>query len=133
MPAGNNHLVSPQEWLARAQSNFKLAQTDKTDDIFWEDLCFNLQQAVEKAIKSVLLFKGVDFPFVHDIARLITLIKENGITWPEELDEAAELSEYAVETRYPGFFEEVSEVEYLKALEITQKVLIWAEKFVTIK
>lgn len=133
MRAKKANLGTPEEWLTRARSNFKLAQTEKTEEIYWEDLCFELQQCVEKSIKAVLLSKEVEFPYVHDIARLITLVKEKGITWPEELDEAAELSEYAVEARYPGFFEEVTEEEYQRAYEIAKKVLNWAESIITKK
>ena len=38
-----------------------------------EDLCFEAQQAAEKAIKAVLVFKGIKLRFVHDIAELLTL------------------------------------------------------------
>ncbi|MFQ5706636.1 MAG: HEPN domain-containing protein [bacterium] len=127
MSEKKDNLGSPQEWLARARSNLKLAQSEKTEEIYWEDLCFELQQCAEKSIKAVLLFKGIEFPYVHDIARLITLAKEKKILWTEELDEAAELSQYAVEARYPGLSEEVSEEEYKQALEVAKRVLEWAE------
>lgn len=48
-------------------------------------------------------------------------VKEKQISWAQELDEAAELSEYAVEARYPGLSEEVSEDEYKKHRHGKQK------------
>ncbi len=39
--------------------------------------------------------------------------------------EAVILSDYAVETRYPGNYESVGEEEYLRALEITKSVCGW--------
>ena len=38
----------PREWLNRARSNLARAKT-RTDDAYWEDLCFDAQQAAEKA------------------------------------------------------------------------------------
>ncbi len=60
----------PREWLNRAHSNLVLAQTPG-EDIYLEDLCFNLQQAAEKAIKGLLIKHGVAFPYVHDIGELL--------------------------------------------------------------
>ncbi|RMH90813.1 MAG: HEPN domain-containing protein [Calditrichaeota bacterium] len=130
MPSKPTEPGSPQEWLARARSSLLLGKVAKTEEIYWEDLCYQLQQAVEKALKAVLLHHGVAFPYVHDIARLITLIQNAGIHFPDELYSAANLTGYAVETRYPGISEEVTEEEYWQALSVAEKVLNWAEKLV---
>jgi HEPN domain-containing protein len=47
----------PREWLNRARSNLALAREQKPG-IYLEDLCFNAQQAVEKAIKGLLIKLG---------------------------------------------------------------------------
>ncbi|WP_341482902.1 HEPN domain-containing protein [Salinibacter ruber] len=36
-----------------------------------EDLCFDVQQAAEKALKGLLLHLEVSFPYTHDLADLI--------------------------------------------------------------
>src|SRR6266702_1719074 len=43
----------PREWLNRARSNLARARA-KIPDAYLEDLCFDAQQAAEKAIKAVL-------------------------------------------------------------------------------
>jgi HEPN domain-containing protein len=53
--------TDPREWLNRAKSNLALAKND-TVDVFPEDLCFEAQQAAEKAIKAVFVHRGVSFP-----------------------------------------------------------------------
>ena len=50
-----------------------------------EDLCFDAQQAAEKAIKAVLIARGVYFPLVHDLARLLTILGQSGETIPRPL------------------------------------------------
>ncbi len=46
---------------------------------------------------------------------------------PEEIKETAELSVYAVDTRYPGDYDPVTEPEYKLALAMAEKVIKWAE------
>lgn len=117
----------PQEWLARAKSNLVMARREKTEDLFWEDLCFETQQAAEKALKAVCQYRGILFRYVHDLEELITALEKNGVGVPEKVKEAEILSQYAFETRYPGDFETVSEVEYRRALTLAEQVVSWAE------
>ena len=58
---------TPEEWLRRAKGNLALAKQRKPRDAYWEDLCFEAEQAVEKALKAVLRSRGIDFPKTHDI------------------------------------------------------------------
>ncbi len=64
----------PREWLNRARSNLLRAK-EEVPGVYLEDLCFDAQQAAEKAIKGVLLARGIDFPYIHDLARLLTLLE----------------------------------------------------------
>ena len=67
----------PREWLNRARSNLALAK-NRVPDAYLEDLCFEAQQAAEKAIKALLIRSEVDFPYVHDLARLLSVLEEAG-------------------------------------------------------
>jgi HEPN domain-containing protein len=111
MPPRRKAPGSPQEWLARAKSNLAMAKKEKTKEIFWEDLCFETQQATGKALKAVCQHKGILFRYVHDLEELITTLEKKGVTVPANVKEADVLSQYAFETRYPGDFESVSEEE----------------------
>jgi HEPN domain-containing protein len=44
----------PREWLNRARSNLNRARAELAE-VYFEDLCFDAQQAAEKAIKAVLI------------------------------------------------------------------------------
>src|SRR5574341_1919040 len=91
----------PREWLNRARSNLTLAKA-KRKGVYLEDLCFDAQQAAEKAIKALLVKKGVAFPYVHDIAHLLTLVEQTALQIPDPVRRAEDLTRYAVVTRYPG-------------------------------
>jgi len=117
----------PREWLNRARSNLSRAKS-RIPEVYLEDLCFDAQQAAEKAIKALLVKKGIAFPYVHDIAYLLTLVEQNAVQIPDPVRRAEALTRYAVVTRYPGVAEPVSESHYRDALVSAGAVLRWAEE-----
>ena len=117
----------PREWLNRARSNLAQASV-RLPEVYLEDLCFQAQQAAEKAIKAVFIARKTPFPYVHDLARLLTLLEEAGETVPEEVRSAARLSRFAVEPRYPGFGRPISEEEYQALVGVAREVVRWAEQ-----
>lgn len=130
MPADRREMGTPEEWLKRAKSNLVRAKQPKPDEAFWEDYCFDAQQAAEKALKALLIHYNITFRFVHDIAELLTTLEQSGISLPEKIRSSAELSDYAVEARYPSPMEPVTEDEYYEALEIAGDVLAWVEEII---
>jgi HEPN domain-containing protein len=117
----------PREWLNRARSNLSRAKS-KIPEAYLEDLCFDAQQAAEKAIKAMLMKKGIAFPYVHDLARLLTLLEDAGETIPESVRQAEDLTRYAVVTRYPGLTEPVTEAHYQEAVASAEAVVRWVEE-----
>ncbi len=115
-------------WLRRAASNLKLAQVGEIDDgICFEDLCFNAQQSAEKSLKAFCILKPFLFQKTHNLAYLIEVIINAGFIIPAEVRSVALLTDYSVETRYPGDYDEVSFEEYQEALTIAKDVYIWVE------
>lgn len=127
MSNDSDKLGTPEEWIERAKSNLIRSKQPRLEGVFYEDLCFDAQQAAEKALKALLISRGIPFRFVHDIAELLTLLEQNGITLSESVRDAAELSNYAVETRYPGLLERVTEEEYQQASTVAEKIVAWVE------
>jgi HEPN domain-containing protein len=119
------------EWVRRARSNLALAKQPKLDEVVWEDLCFEAQQAAEKAIKAILVLQGIDFPKTHQIASLLGLLDQSGLKVPEELWKADNLTDYAVEARYPDRVMPVTEDEYHQAIAVAEKVVQWAEGIIS--
>lgn len=131
MPHDNITPGSAEDWLRHAKSDLAVASQSRTPDVLLETLCFHAQQAVEKSIKAVLLYNGIKFPYTHDIARLITILVDAGIPWPKALDEASRLTGYAVETRYPGSVDVVTDEEYHGTLKVAERTLRWAEQTIS--
>jgi HEPN domain-containing protein len=117
-----------QAWLRRSRSDLQLGKAALiTPDVLPEDACFHAQQCAEKALKALLLQRHIPFPRTHAIEVLLDLLKTQGQTVPENVDEALILTEYAVQTRYPGEWEPVTKKESQKALDLATLVLSWVE------
>lgn len=118
---------NPVEWLNRAKSSMALAK-QRSREIYSEDLCFQAQQAAEKAIKAVYISKKLSFPYIHDISQLLAALEKEGVIIPTDIKTASTLTLYAAQTRYPGLEGPVSDKEYQKALVLAERVVVWAEK-----
>ena len=117
----------PREWMNRARSNLVLAQ-NRIPDAYLEDLCFDAQQAAEKAIKAVMIARGIEFPYVHDLGSLLSLLEEIEEPVPEAIRTAVSLTTYATATRYPNTGAPVTEQEYQDAVAMAEAVVRWAEE-----
>ena len=85
MPREARDPSDPRDWLRRVRSNLARAQAGPaTDDVLYDDLCFDAQQAAEKALKAVLVAMKMAFPKTHSIERLVGLVREGGVAVPEE-------------------------------------------------
>src|SRR5258708_24375099 len=91
----------PREWLNRARSNLAHARAI-SPEVLLEDLCFDAQQAAEKAVKAVFIHRGETFPYVHNLKELLDLLENNGLKIPKYVRPAKELTRFAAEPRYPG-------------------------------
>jgi HEPN domain-containing protein len=124
-------LALPEEWLAYAESDLKLAKLgEENEDILEEQICFHAQQAVEKGLKAVLLFCKMDFPLTHDIEELLDILSEAKILLPQDIIDAGILTPYAIETRYPGYWGEISEQDVDEAINLAEKVLRWTKEYI---
>jgi HEPN domain-containing protein len=117
----------PREWISRAKSNLALAR-NVIPEADLEDLCFDAQQAAEKSIKAVFVKRGENFPYSHDLDKLLRLLEKSGVKIPKFVNEAHELTQYAHLTRYPGLADPVTPREYRRAVRIAAAVLRWAER-----
>ena len=119
------------EWLKRARSTLERARAEKiSDEILYEDLCFDAQQAVEKSLKALLVRLDKPFPKTHSIGMLLKLVEETGVEIPDDINRSKILTDYAVDTRYPGMYEPVSAEEYEEALKLAVGVFEWAGKII---
>ena len=54
-----------ESWIERAKSSYEISKIDIKNNIYYEDLCYQSQQAVEKAFKGLLIYYGIDPEFTQ--------------------------------------------------------------------
>jgi len=129
MPHEGRFPGSPADWLRHAYSDLELARVRRPPKVLFEELCFHAQQAVEKALKAVLIAKGIPPAKTHNIRTLLDLLPQEVIP-PKEVEDAASLTDYAVISRYPGDFESIDEKEYKETVQLAEIVVLWAERII---
>jgi len=114
---------SVNTWIAFAEEDLLMAQytIKMKNTVPYRSIAFHAQQCAEKYLKAYLVFKGVDFPYTHDIFRLLELCSEHG-NWARTIEEAKRLTLYAITTRYPGTHDKVTIDEALNAIDLATRV-----------
>lgn len=93
---------------------------------------FLAQQAIEKALKAVLIARDVPFERKHDIDYLCGLIEDAGLDLTPELSAAVVLTPWAVEFRYADPFG-APPLDRTKALETVVAVRAWATQIIDVE
>jgi HEPN domain-containing protein len=126
-----NDPTNPDVWLLRAKGNLNLAEKGGSlEGVLLEDLCFNAQQAAEKALKAICLSLGMDIPKTHSLVHLMDILESSGMEIPKSVRDADILTQYAVQSRYPSIMEEITKSEYNDALRLAANVVFWAETII---
>jgi HEPN domain-containing protein len=113
------------QWLAFADEDMRLARHALTlaTGVPYRLVAYHAQQCAEKSLKAYLVYHRTDFPYTHNISRLLELCGDTA-AWGDSLLDAEELSAFAVTTRYPGEDEAVTEDEALRAIELAALVRV---------
>lgn len=112
-----------RQWAAHADDDMRVARHTLTlrDECPYRLVAYHAQQCAEKYLKAYLVLRGIDFPYTHNIARLLELCSQQP-HWASKLTEAEELTPFAITARYPGDDEPVSEAEARRAVDIAARV-----------
>lgn len=117
-----------KNWLTKALHDIKIVSNElklTEDEIVTDACCFHCQQAIEKFLKSYLIYKETGYPYTHNLEYLIKKCKEIDSDF-NSLDMEG-LTDYAIDVRYGEefFVPSVNETKeaYKKALEVKDFVL----------
>ncbi len=111
------------QWLVFGDEDLQMAShaMDLESGCPYRLIAYHAQQCAEKHLKAYLVYCGVDFPYTHNISTLLELCGEQA-AWAKTLQDAEELTPYAITARYPGEDEDVTKTEAARAIEIAQQV-----------
>lgn len=83
---------------------------------------YHLQQAIEKMLKAIILFRGGYPPFTHDIERLAENCRKLGETFSDNMDMIADtLTLWESKSRYDPFIS-FSAAKYEKAKSLYDEI-----------
>lgn len=117
-----DHSQLVKNWIQSALGDLKVAENElkfPDEEIVVNAVCFHCQQTIEKLLKAFLIGMQINFSKTHNLENLIVLCSEKDPSFRQI--EIGNLTEYAVETRYPDF-QFIPSIEDAKAsFEITKK------------
>lgn len=87
-------------WILKAESDLTNARICLSEGEALDTVCFHAQQAAEKFIKAYLTAYEIDFPFIHNLEKLIELCAQFDPSFLSIKTLSQELTPYAVELRY---------------------------------
>jgi HEPN domain-containing protein len=90
-------------WLRKAQSD-RVAMEASFGAGALDVACFHAQQVVEKCLKGFLIHAGEDFPFTHNLSKLVAACAGLDASFQSLLELVEPLTPYAVELRYDAEF-----------------------------
>ena len=113
------------EWLKFAQRDYDIAlHLSKTFfPLPTENICYNCQQAIEKALKATLIYLAGDYPKTHDIRELHQLCKESGVDFGLVPSITRTLTRYATKSRYPDDVYDFTDKDAEIAIEYAEQLL----------
>lgn len=107
--------------VIKAEHDLSLAEIGLEHGAPLDTVCFHLQQAVEKLLKSVLACRNIDYPLTHDLDLLVELAAKECPALAEFHHAMAAFLDYAVRMRYDAaLYPEPEEAQ--AALQTTKKI-----------
>lgn len=96
-----NRETDVQEWLKYAEADRRSAYNAmQTDD--YRDVAFHCQQAVEKALKALIVHRTHERPpYVHNLRELLSLVSDSTLPAPV-IEAVLMINPHYRATRYPG-------------------------------
>jgi len=117
-----DHINKVLLWMSYADEDLDLANyaMKMPGSRSYRLIAFHAQQCAEKYLKAYLVYLDIDFPYTHDIRKLLKLC--GNAIWIEKIQNAEELTPFAVTTRYPMLDEKVTENEAVDAVNLASMV-----------
>lgn len=115
-------VIEARRWLQYAHEDLSAAELIlQHPTIAYRHVCWLAQQSAEKSIKGALIFLQIDFRRTHDLDVLLNLLPAEFEVHSKFAD-LAELTEWAVESRYPGDWQEANEYDARNAFKQAQEI-----------
>ncbi len=120
-------------WLGESRADLKHCKSSiEIGDYNWA--CFAAQQAIEKALKALILHVLGEYPRGHDLVKLYNMVR-NRVSLELNIADLARVSSYYTQARYPNAgierpSQEITREQALEAARIAEVVIDEIERIV---
>lgn len=91
-------------WWRKGESDLINAQMCLAANQALDTACFHAQQAAEKHLKAYMSFNGIEFPFIHNLEKLVDICAVRDPNFAVIKENAQSLTPFAIEARYDENF-----------------------------
>jgi len=124
---GNDSFVN--NWLDCANRNLKSAKVLLENDCGNDYVAFHCQQAIEKALKALILYLYATLESGHSLLYLCKKVMEKEPSFKDVLEKCLFVNQYYIETRYPNENKlEVTAEEAKRCIDISEEILMKVQK-----
>lgn len=130
MKLKNNYQDQAEKWFNLAEDDLKYAKASFKDfQAYYGQICFIVQQTIEKYLKGFLVLHKNSFPKIHDLVKLLKLCSEMNKDFLNYLDGASYLSQFYLITRYPlTEYPPAGKKEAKKAIIFAEEIIKFIKK-----
>ena len=123
MPKREHVVAVVREWVVKAENDLKTARHTLllADDCPTDTVCFHSQQCIEKYLKAFLVLKQIPFPKTHDLSELLNMLPSEFQNLLSQ-EEQELFTDYAVVTRYPSAYGEISLSDARKSVRVAVRI-----------
>lgn len=89
-----------ESWLTYSEENLEAAKVLLESELY-NPCLHNIQQSIEKSLKSLFIENSIPFKKTHNIMELKTILEKNGIAIGLTKDECDFLDSIYLPTKYP--------------------------------
>ena len=105
-----------KRWIEFAEKDYEAAiLLESNPKPLLEIVCFHCQQSAEKYLKAFIIKNEGEIKRTHNLEEILRTCERIDIEFKEIRDNCIDLTDYAVETRYPYPFE-INETDMKKAV-----------------
>ena len=120
-----SNLEEALRWFEQAEADLKTAKDCLEDKNYYASTFFS-QQASEKALKSLLYFKGLRAIITHSVLELLEKSSKFEKKFKKFSEFGRELDKHYIGSRYPNFYPKGPAFKYYSK-EIAERCLKYAE------
>ena len=110
-----------ERWLSYARMDLHEVRLNLAHGGTPNIACYHAQQAAEKALKALLIARGLDVPRIHDLDKLKKALPD-GASVKTVFPDLSELTFWGASSRYPGEWPEASPEDARESAALAERV-----------